>query len=254
MIKDWIRRRFQSAAKESTNAMPCDVAPAEKVTAVGDIHGRLDLLQAVLPRLDDQSPLVFLGDYIDRGAYSAQVLRHLHHLSEASDGRVQCLLGNHEEMLLQFVNDPERYARLWFHNGGAETLSSFGLECPDELDSGKHLPELAERLRHKMGDSLLDWLANLPLTWTSGNVTFVHAALDPRQSIQSQDRQICLWGHPMFPRLARSDAQWVVHGHTIVSHPRVKNRVVSIDTGAFASGRLTAVEIDSGSVGFLSTG
>ncbi|MCX8954657.1 serine/threonine protein phosphatase, partial [Ruegeria sp. NA] len=96
-------------------------------------------------------------------------------------------------------------------------------------------------------------LANLPLTWTSGNVTFVHAALDPRQSIQSQDRQICLWGHPMFPRLARSDAQWVVHGHTIVNQPRVKNRVVSIDTGAFASGRLTAVEIDSGSVGFLST-
>ncbi|NOC92612.1 serine/threonine protein phosphatase [Ruegeria sp. HKCCD6604] len=253
MITNWIRRWFDRRAGRTMNAVSCDIAPAEKVTAVGDIHGRLDLLQALLPRLDDQSLLVFVGDYIDRGPYSAQVLRHLFHLSETSGGRVQCLLGNHEEFLLQFLEAPERNARLWFQNGGVHTLASFGLKPPGDIDNNQQIRKLADDLRLKMGENLINWLAGRPLTWTTGNVTFVHAALDPRHPAEAQDRQICLWGHPMFPRLARSDGQWVVHGHTIVDLPRVRNRVVSLDTGAFASGRLTAAEINAGSVRFTST-
>ncbi|WP_298849221.1 metallophosphoesterase [uncultured Ruegeria sp.] len=253
MITDWIRRQFRPSTDQNTDLVSCDIAPAEQLTAVGDIHGRLDLLQALLPRLNDQRPLVFVGDYIDRGPYSAQVLRQLHHLSKTSEGRVQCLLGNHEEMLLRFVDDPQRYINLWFHNGGLQTLASFGIPLPSETEISEHGPELAKQLRRAMGKDLLTWLADLPLTWTSGNVALVHAALDPRQPLNEQSRQICLWGHPMFPRLSRCDTQWVVHGHTIVNRPRIRNRVVSIDTGAFASGRLTAVEIQSGSVRFLST-
>ncbi|WP_299637062.1 metallophosphoesterase family protein [uncultured Ruegeria sp.] len=253
MITNWIRRRFDRAPRQTTDTMLCDIAPAAKVTAVGDIHGRLDLLQALLPRLDDQCSLVFVGDYIDRGPYSAQVLHHLRHLSETSEGRVQCLLGNHEEMLLRFLDVPECNARLWFQNGGVQTLASFGLKPPDNTNENQQVQQLADDLRLKMGESLLNWLADRPLTWTSGNVTFVHAALDPRQPVEVQKPQICLWGHPMFPRLARSDGQWVVHGHTIVDLPRVKNRVVSLDTGAFASGRLTAAEINAGCVRFTST-
>ncbi len=254
MISNWIRQRLQRKTGRATDTFPCDIAPTTRVTAVADIHGRLDLLHALLPRLDDQSPLVFVGDYIDRGPFSAQVLRHLHHLSDASDRHVRCLLGNHEEMLLHFLDDPERHARLWFRNGGLHTLASFGLKPTGDLEESRKVKELAEGLRQAMGQDLLEWLTKRPLTWTNGNVTIVHAALDPRRPVEAQDRQICLWGHPMFPRTARGDDQWVVHGHTIVNQPRVRNRVLSIDTGAFASGRLTAAEIEDGGVRFLSTG
>ncbi|NOD34409.1 MULTISPECIES: metallophosphoesterase family protein [unclassified Ruegeria] len=254
MVTKWIKSRFNRSARPATETVSCDISPGTRVTAVGDIHGRLDLLHALLPRLDDQDPLVFVGDYIDRGPNSAHVLRHLLYLSQASGGRVHCLLGNHEEMLLRFVDAPEEYAPIWFRNGGVQTLASFGLKLTPDKEDTQQAKELADGLRQAMGQTLLNWLSDRPLTWTSGNATFVHAALDPRQSLEAQDRQICLWGHPMFPRLPRSDGQWVVHGHTIVDHPRVRNRVLSIDTGAFASGRLTAAEIQDGSIRFLSTG
>ncbi|WP_050603819.1 metallophosphoesterase family protein [Ruegeria sp. 6PALISEP08] len=253
MVTKWIKSRFSRTARPTTDTVSCDIAPTTRVTAVGDIHGRLDLLHALLPRLDDQSPLVFVGDYIDRGPYSAQVLHHLRHLSEASDRQVHCLLGNHEEMLLHFLGDPERHARLWFRNGGMHTLASFGLKPTGDPEDSRHVNELADDLRQAMGQDLLEWLTERPLIWTSGNVAFVHAALDPHNPVEAQDRQICLWGHPMFPRIARRDGLWVVHGHTIVDHPRVRNKVLSIDTGAFATGRLTAAEIEDGGIRFLST-
>ncbi len=254
MVRDWIKGLIGRNAAQDAGFPASEIAPEQRFVVIGDIHGRLDLLQTLLPKLDDDCPLIFVGDYVDRGDYSAQVLRQLHHLSETSNGRVVCLLGNHEEMLLRFVEDPKRVGGLWLNNGGLQTLASFGIAGINEAVFGDGAVAVAARLRQSMGDALLSWLNTRPLTWTSGNVTVVHAALDPNQSVETQSRQICVWGHPQFPRIPRQDGQWVVHGHTIVDHARARHGIVSIDTGAFATNRLTAAEIFKGGVRFVSTG
>lgn len=246
LIKRLLAKRQTRDAEDDLSA----IAPAERFYAVGDIHGRLDLLQAILTRIDGDCRTVFVGDYIDRGDYSAQVLRHLHHLSETSKGRVICLLGNHEEMLLRFLEDPEQVSGLWFRNGGLQTLASFGIKNVTPEDNAD---AVATQLRQAMGEALVTWLSNRPLIWTSGNVSVVHAALDPDKPVEEQPRQTCLWGRPHYSRARRADGQWVVHGHTIVDQARIMRGVISIDTGAFATGRLTAAEVFPSGVRFTST-
>lgn len=253
MDKAWISGLLGRGATQGGDRFATEIAPADRFFAIGDIHGRLDLLQALLPQIDATCPLVFVGDYVDRGDHGAQVLRQLHHFSETSGGRVTCLLGNHEEMLLRFVEDPKRVGGLWLQNGGLQTLASFGVTDIAGVTGGEGAVAVARQLRQAMGEDLLNWLATRPLTWSNGNVTAVHAALDPRSPVEAQQRQVCLWGHPMFPQHPRADGQWVVHGHTIVAHPRAKDGIVSIDTGAFATSRLTAAEIFRGGVRFIST-
>jgi len=246
MVTGWIKGLLGPGGMRGADVS--GIRPEARFVAVGDIHGRLDLLQALLPKLDEGLPWVFVGDYIDRGDYSAQVLRQLKHLSLTSNGRVTCLLGNHEEMLLRFLEDPFGIGPLWMNNGGVQTLASFGIKDVD-ADKG----DLADRLRIAMGEGLVDWLTERPLMWTSGNVSVVHAALDPRASAEKQNRRTCLWGHPKFRQLPRRDGQWVVHGHTIVDQAEVRDGVISIDTGAFATNCLTAAELYPGGVTFTAT-
>ena len=253
MVWTWINKLSRRATAKDHASMVAEVAPHSRFYAVGDIHGRLDLLQQLLARLDPDIPLVFVGDYIDRGGYSAHVLRHLHHLCEAEGRQVVCLLGNHEEMLLNFIDAPKRSYQLWVRNGGLQTLASFGLTDIGPNMIGDTAVRVAEQLRVAMGGPLLTWLRDRPLTWTTGNVSVVHAALDPTAKVDEQRRDVCLWGHPRFPEGLRADTHWVVHGHTIVSEPNIRRRVVSIDTGAFATDRLTAAEIGSGEIQFWST-
>ena len=248
----WINRLFKRPAPALAGLSA--LAPAERFYAIGDIHGRMDLLDSLLVQLDQSSPIVFVGDYVDRGENSAQVLRYLHNLSSTGERRITCLLGNHEEMLLQFLDLPEQSSRIWLRNGGLQTLTSFGIGGISEILKGECAVAIADNLREEMGEALLTWLYSRPLTWTSGNVTAVHAALDPARPVEHQYRQTCLWGHRLFTRTPREDGQWVIHGHTIMPEPRASNGVISIDTGAFATGRLTAAEISSGSVRFISTG
>ncbi len=251
MVTKFIKRLFSAPVEEDQEDALQQLAPDKRFYVVGDVHGRFDLLQRLFAELDADCPIVCVGDYIDRGKNSAQVLRHLQSLSCDDTRRVICLSGNHEEMLLQFLDDPEGMARMWARNGGLETLASFGIET-QFIPEGE-AEKIAQDLRIEMGEPLLDWLTNLPLNWTSGNVTVVHAALDPASPVQDQTRQVCLWGHPRFPERPRKDGQWVVRGHTIVTEPTVSHGVISVDTGAFASGQLTAAEISRGQIRFLST-
>ncbi len=248
MLTGWIKRFFASQALPDMVIGTSSLAPTEKFYAIGDLHGRLDLLQMLLPALDGDCPTVFVGDYVDRGEHSAQVLRQLHHLDTRSEKKAICLKGNHEDMLLGFLDAPRKWERVWLHNGGAQTLASFDLTDIELSDPDA----VAEALRGAMGQSLVDWLFDRPLTWTSGNVTVVHAALDPKQLVDGQQDSTCLWGHPQFRKKRRKDGQWVVHGHTIVDEPMIENDVISIDTGAFVTDRLTAAEISPGSVRFIS--
>ncbi len=253
MISKWLRGVVGKPLMGMRRHPFPSIAPERPFYAIGDVHGRLDLLQQLLTRLEPSHPLVFVGDYIDRGDYGAQVLRHLQYLDEKSSRTVFCLMGNHEDMLLRFLDEPQQNAQPWMWNGGFETLTSFGIKCsPNEL-TGEKARRVAGQLRDAMGETLLEWSRARPLTWSSGNVTAVHAALDPTRPVSAQERQVCLWGRGDGFRRPRQDGQWVIHGHTIVDDPSFGDGIISIDTGAFATGRLTAAEIFDGGVRFVTT-
>jgi serine/threonine protein phosphatase 1 len=246
---NWFRRIFVLRSK--VRFLPPE--PRTPFYAIGDLHGCVDLLETLLKRLEPSVPVVFVGDYVDRGENSKEVLALLQGLNGDPDLRVQCLMGNHEDMLLSFLDNPEQYGRGWLRNGGLQTLASFGVAGVSELSSTEALISAGHQLRGAMGEAQISWLRHLPLFWRSGTVAVVHAGTDPEHSIEDQDRQSLLWGHPDFHQTPRRDRLWVVHGHRIVDEPLVRNGIISIDTGAFATGRLTAALIGNGSVEFIST-
>jgi len=229
------------------------LAPETPFYAIGDVHGRDDLLAQLLDQLDPMHPVVFVGDYVDRGEDSAGVLRRLESLTSDPDARVYCLLGNHEEMLLSFLDYPEQRGRSWLRNGGLQTLASFGVSGISEASPEAARVAASRSLRAAMGDTLIDWLRQRPLYWRSGNVAVVHAGADPAEPIEDQPAKTLMWGHPAFHTTSRQDGIWIVHGHTIVEAPLAREGVISVDTGAFATSHLTVAGISSGSVEFYST-
>lgn len=226
--------------------------PQRPIAVVGDIHGRLDCLDALLGKLSKHAAdatWIFAGDFIDRGDHSAQVLDRLFTLTQQRP-EVICLLGNHEEMLLWFLDDPARHGPAWLRYGGLQTLASFGVPLPADPRS---LTEVRDLLRSALPDAQLSWLRSLPRYWQSGNVAVVHAGADPTQPIDRQSGAALTWGHKAFRHLPRHDGIWVIHGHTPVADPVTENGVISIDTGAYATGKLTAALVENGSVVFLQT-
>jgi len=227
--------------------------PEEKLQVVGDIHGSYDQLEGIGYLLDRDALTVFVGDYIDRGTASADVLRVLHGVQTTHSSRVVCLMGNHERMLLDFLAAPERAGKIWLRNGGLETLASFGITGRFPVNSAEALTVVRDALVTAMGPLLLDWLAGLPLYHISGNVAVVHAGADPERPIADQDEKHLLWGHPKFFRSTRRDGMWVAHGHTIIDEPFVRDGRIAVDTGAYATGRLTAAVIEHGEIRFVAS-
>ena len=212
--------------------------PDRPIRAIGDVHGRLDLLESALAASRPGELTLMLGDYVDRGEQSAGVLRRLHR-----EENLVCLMGNHEAMMLKFLSNPEKQGRLWLRNGGLQTLVSFGVGQGRAVDQ-------AAALREAMGDELLAWLEGLPRVHRSGNIAFIHAGADPNVPIEAQDPHDLIWGHPAFRKRPRTDGLWVVHGHNVVPEPEVRDGRVAVDTGAWATGRLTAARFARGEVDF----
>jgi len=222
------------------------VNPDSPFFAVGDVHGRVDLLISLLRQLDPGLPVIFVGDYVDRGENSAEVLRVL----RGRPGAL-ALKGNHEEMLLSFLDNPESRGAHWLRNGGLQTLASYGIAGLTDTSDGEELTRARDALVAAMGPELINWLRVRPLCYRSGNVAVVHAGADPGTAIEDQSDAHLLWGHPEFSRKPRLDGMWIVHGHRIVDTPKAENGVISIDTGAYATGRLTAALIASDGVDFI---
>ncbi len=230
------RRPGDGAAAGFTGGAPEPQAP---FVAVGDIHGRDDLLARLLDRLEAEAPglpLIFVGDYVDRGEASAAVLRRLMPL--AAEGRALCLRGNHEEMMLDFARG--KYPR-WLAFGGLQTLASFGLGAGLTETGGPGLEDAQQGLAEALeAEGLLDWLHAMPRHWQSGNVAVTHAGADPDRPIEVQKNSLTN-GHPGFFTTPRADGRWIIHGHYIRDAPEIAPGRIAIDTGAFATGRLTAV-------------
>lgn len=240
MLKSWLGNLFKS----SDTVGP--IAPDGPFCVIGDVHGRIDLLDRMLDRIGTERSVVCVGDYVDRGEHSSEVLVRLQDRPDTT-----CLKGNHEEMLLKFLEDPISAGPRWLRYGGLQTLASFGVSGVTDTSRGDDLTAARDRLQQAMGDQMCEWLNDLPLWYRSGNVAVVHAGADPHCSIEHQDNASLLWGHPDFLKSGRPDGLWVVHGHTIVDEPSSKNGRIAIDTGAYATGRLTAAMISPGSVEFV---
>jgi serine/threonine protein phosphatase 1 len=201
----------------------------------------------MLAQVPDGHRIILAGDYIDRGEQSAGVLQCL---SARPD--LTCLMGNHEDMLLRFLQDPAREGGRWIRGGGLQTLASFGIAGARLQMSAEELCDCRDRLRDAMGASLTGWITGLGASLLSGNVLAAHAGADPRIPPRQQSEQALVWGHPDFFRRPRRDGVWVVHGHTIVPAAAAEHGRIAIDTGAYASGVLSAVCLDGGPPRFLS--
>ena len=228
--------------------------------AVGDVHGRIDLLMPLIDRLFtdavarmDESrgaaELVFVGDLIDRGPDSRSVIEFVSAIRDWPEIEPIFLVGNHELMLLQFLHDPVQ-GRRWLRHGGYETCLSYGLNRMGDLGDADQLRRIAEDLKGEMGPHL-DFIENLRPWHLNGNVLLTHAGAEPALPPAEQPIEALVWGAPEFQRKSREDGLWVVYGHAIVEQPSVRQGRIPIDTGAYRTGRLTALKVDRGEVSFL---
>jgi serine/threonine protein phosphatase 1 len=246
-------RRAPAPDSAATPRVPED----SLVIAIGDVHGRLDLLTALEARIveyartrpEPRRLLVYLGDYIDRGYQSRQVVDHLVRPPPAGFERV-CLLGNHEEFLLRFVELPAD-GSAWLANGGRETLMSYGVNLP----TGAMLPDDIARARGSLLAQLpevhLDFLRDLVAYHVEGDYLFVHAGVRPGRSLTDQRLDDLLWIREEFLDSNANHGYVVVHGHTVVDDPDIRPNRIGIDTGAYASGRLTALALAGAGRDFL---
>lgn len=223
--------------------------------AVGDIHGRADLLDKLLSQIgpDESAPMVFLGDYIDRGPDAAAALTQLFEMQNRHPSAVICLLGNHEKMMLDFIDDPLGNGANWLKYGGTATLRSFGVADVARQPNPDQAIALSGALEKALTPPLLHWLRRLPLSWNSGNIWCVHAAMDPAAPPDEQKSDVMLWGHRAFLRTPRHDGVSVVHGHTTVSKPSSHSSRIAVDTGACQTSRLTAAYVGTDTCRFITT-
>lgn len=226
-----------------------NLTPETPLFIIGDIHGRIDLLDRLLSSAPEEVQLVFVGDLIDRGEDSAHVLARVNEL--CNQGAI-CLMGNHERMLLDFLERPTECGARWLRNGGLQTLQSYGVRGVTERASEADLLAARDTLEVAFPGGMARWISGLPLHFSSGNIHAVHAGADPALDMAKQTPHVLLWGTPAFRAQPRSDGQWVVHGHTIVGKGMIDQGRISIDTGAYATGVLTGIHITHGESVFVS--
>lgn len=229
------------------------------VYAIGDVHGRDDLLQELHDRIATDAAgrsarrrlLVHLGDYVDRGPASRQVIDRL--ASPPLPGfEAVSLKGNHEAFLLAFLRGSEAVEG-WLVNGGATTLASYGVEPPDPRDS-EDVDRAREQFRAALPDRHLDFLSGLRLLHQEGDYLFVHAGIRPWAPLDRQVEADLLWIREPFLGWPKAFGPVVVHGHTITNAPDVRSNRIGIDTGAYGTGVLTTLALQGDSRMFLATG
>ena len=223
----------------SAPAVPAGVA----LYAVGDIHGRADLLDrlhgAILAdaaaRPAAERWIVYLGDYIDRGEDSAGVIDRLVERPLAGFRAVH-LCGNHEDFLLRFLMD-ESVAPHWLFNGGDATLASYGLAVDRDWT------RLQRNLRRALPRRHLAFLEGLALSHAAGDYLFVHAGIRPGLPLDRQRREDLLWIRGEFLDSTAPHGRIVVHGHSIAHEVEFRANRIGIDTGAYMTGRLTCLAL-----------
>ena len=239
-----IRHLFK---EDDPAALLAAVPPGQRIYAVGDIHGRLDLFEALIGAIEEddraagpaRTCVILLGDLVDRGPESAGVLERARVWQQKRP--VQILAGNHEEMFLDSFADTD-VLRHFLRHGGRETVLSFGMDA--DVFRVATLEEVQALMIDLVPQDVRDFIAGFEDMIEAGDYLFVHAGIDPAVALDQQTRESLRWIREPFLSHGAPLGKVVVHGHTI--RPQVEERAhrIGIDTGAYASGRLTALVLE----------
>lgn len=249
MSRLWDFRRTQGAPRGPRG---------QRAYVIGDVHGCLDQLERLLARIEDEigrrpkakTSIVFLGDLIDRGPASAQVLERLRTYSPPG-ASTHFIMGNHEEVMLRVLAGETEFLPSWLRFGGAETLRSYGVE-PADL-AGLSSDEIVERLKNAVPREHIKFLEGFADSISFGGYLFVHAGIRPGIDLAEQAQSDLRWIREPFLDDLTDHGFVVVHGHTITNQVEVTPNRIGIDTGAFYTGTLTALAIEGGNRWLLQT-
>lgn len=251
-----IIRRWRGTKDEANASPSVEFHPDTRIYAIGDIHGCADLLaqlhQAIQADLQHrhcrQSIEVYVGDYVDRGPRSFEVLENLALSTPVCNRRI-CLMGNHEQILIDFLRDPLVLSS-WMSLGGLETLQSYGVRV--RLNSARReFNTIQAELQYRLPESHRKFLHQLPLSFSYGSYFFVHAGVRPGVALEQQKAEDLLWIRDGFLDSAKDFGAIVVHGHTPGEAPVVLPNRICIDTGAYATGKLTCMVLEGNDKRFL---
>jgi len=241
------------SAFKSRRAGSAKVPEGTRVYVIGDIHGRLDLLAQLRERIvldsgdftGERKVVVYLGDYVDRGPRSREVIDLLVDEPLAGFESVH-LKGNHEKLLLDFLDDTSVWP-LWLYNGAGATLSSYGV--PPTAGADGFQAEFRGRIpaRHR------EFLGALALSHAEGDYFFVHAGVRPGVALKDQDEADMIWIRDLFLSSNADHGKIIVHGHSIARKPEIEANRIGIDTGAYATGKLTCLVLEGENRAFLHT-
>jgi serine/threonine protein phosphatase 1 len=245
--------RLTRFLKRDQAPAPC-LPPGLRLYAIGDIHGRLDLLDDLARQISDDLATapekvltIFLGDYIDRGPDSAAVVERLRRRDFPTPFRA--LRGNHEEVVLKFLED-ESVLENWRKFGGLETLHSYGVNV-GEVMRGQGFGEARRSFEERLPEAHLRFFEDMELTAVYGDYYFCHAGARPGVPLDQQVSDDLLWIRGEFLDFDGAFGKVVVHGHTPVAAPDERHNRINIDTGAFATSVLTALMLEGTNRRFL---
>lgn len=255
-------RPWPFADRPAHRTDPARVEDGWRIYAIGDIHGRLDLLDDLLGQIAEDVALappglrckvVYLGDIVDRGHDSRGVIERLLHAPAPAGVDPVFLMGNHERILLNFLDAPAEAAP-WLDYGGLACLHSYGVAASLGLRDPDRLTVVRDAFADALPAAHLHFLRSMRQTHRSGDYLFVHAGIRPGVPLERQVEEDLLWIREPFLGSRKDHGVRVVHGHSVTEQPQVRDNRIGIDTGAFAGGPLTACVLQDAAVRFVCSG
>lgn len=219
------------------------------IYAIGDVHGRADLLALLLEAILEEvtaggnATIVGLGDYVDRGPDSRGVLDLLASVRRAQGAKLHLLRGNHEDTLLKFLDDAS-VGHSWCEYGGLQTLASYGVQPPEDDDDASGWEETRRAFRAALPQAHLDLLNSTTASYEAGDYFFCHAGARPGVPLEEQTDQDLMWIRKAFLDDSKRFSKVIVHGHSVGEAVQADHRRIGVDTGAYATSALTAVKLD----------
>lgn len=239
-----LRRKMSPAPPRAT------APPGERIYAIGDIHGCADLLDDLLGQImadhATRAPavlkLIFLGDLIDRGPDSAAVVQRAMAVAKA-EPETRFLMGNHEEVFLKALDGDQKAMRFFCRIGGRETILSYGMS-EDEYNRYDY-NELADAMSKIVPDAHRQFLSGFEDVVVAGDYAFVHAGIRPGVPLAEQQQSDLRWIRDLFLDSTAAHERIIVHGHTIATDIESRPNRIGLDTGAYASGKLSAMAFEA---------
>jgi len=234
------------------------------IYAIGDIHGRCDLLEKIQRSISGhirlypagRKVIVYLGDYLDRGINSRRVVDMVREWRpvDCSAAEIVTLKGNHEDLALRYLDGEIDAGRHWFDFDGLDGLDHYGVDSNDRsARDDETMKIMRNRFAAALPDEHLKFLLGLKTSHREGDYLFVHAGIRPGVALDEQSDSDMMWIRDLFLESDNNHGVTVVHGHTIANKPQIRHNRIGIDTGAYASGILTCLMLEGTERTFLHT-